>query len=166
MPNPDPAQQQEKQTQRGWAAKIGFLAATIAAVYGLILGDLWLRARQSYREGEKYLGWHRDPQAKRAGVDREFQDWKAKLDQLFKKKRISQADYQERLELAEFDRNEKIKESSVKYAYIWFQTTAELFSPPDNVWVRRAREKMVETKELWKKELTANKIPFEDYMLE
>ena len=59
-----------------------------------------------------------------------------------------------------------MKESSLKYAYVWFQTAVELFSPPESRWVALSREKMVLAKELWKKELDAKKIPYQDYMLE
>jgi hypothetical protein len=71
-----------------------------------------------------------------------------------------------KMELLDFSKGRKLRESSVKYAYIWYQTVVELFSPPESKWVRLARQKMPEAKELWKKELTAKKIPFEEYMLE
>ncbi len=59
-----------------------------------------------------------------------------------------------------------MKESSLKYAYVWFQTAVELFSPPESRWVVLSRQKMAVAKELWKKELAAKKIPYQDYMLE
>ena len=73
---------------------------------------------------------------------------------------------EQRLFLARFDRDERMKESSLKYAYVWFQTACELFTPPESRWVVLSRQKMAETKELWKKELQAKKIPYQDYMLE
>ena len=46
------------------------------------------------------------------------------------------AERNERRELARFDRDYRISESSLKYAFIWFQSAVELFSPPESKWVR------------------------------
>jgi hypothetical protein len=59
-----------------------------------------------------------------------------------------------------------MEESSIKYAYIWFQTTVELFSPPESKWVKLARKKMPLAKSLWQKELESKGIKVEPYMLE
>jgi hypothetical protein len=59
-----------------------------------------------------------------------------------------------------------MKESSLKYAYVWFQTAVELFSPPESRWVIRSRKRMAVVKGLWKKELDAKRISYQDYMLE
>lgn len=138
----------------------------LAATYGLIVADLWFRAREAYRQGEKYWQWHFNPEDKKAFLDQDFEKRKHELGRLLSRKRITEANYRERLELASFDHDEAIKESSIKYAYIWYQTVIELFSPPESRWVRKAREKLPQAKELWKKELTQLGIPFEDYMLE
>ena len=70
------------------------------------------------------------------------------------------------MELERFRRDEAVAESSVKYAYHWYKTAVELFSPPESRWVRLSREKMALTKDLWKQELDRRKIPYEEYMLE
>ncbi|MBI3287976.1 MAG: hypothetical protein HYZ74_00480, partial [Elusimicrobia bacterium] len=59
-----------------------------------------------------------------------------------------------------------VAESSLKYAFVWYQTAAELFTPPENRWTAEARVKMRQARELWKSELEARKVPYQDYMLE
>ncbi|MEK7287416.1 MAG: hypothetical protein AAB091_02485 [Elusimicrobiota bacterium] len=146
--------------------KIALATAVIGGVYGLILGDLWLRAREAYFEGEKYMRWHSNENEKKIYLEQQFDKRKTELDRLLSRRRISESAHRERVELAIFDRDEAMKESSVKYAYIWYQTAIELFSPPQSIWVKRARKKMPVAMELWKQELAAHRIPFEDYMIE
>ncbi|MBI4369786.1 MAG: hypothetical protein HY547_06120 [Elusimicrobia bacterium] len=149
-----------------WLTKASLVIGVIAGIYSLILGDLWLRGRDAYLEGEKYMRWHQNPQEKRSSINAEFNGRRQDIERLLRKGRLSEKDFEERLELLEFDQEEQLKESSVKYAYIWYQTAVELFSPPESKWVKLSRQKMPQAKELWKQELLANKIPFEDYMLE
>jgi len=70
------------------------------------------------------------------------------------------------MDIARFSLERKLKESSIKYAYVWYQTAVELFSPPDSKWVKLSRGKMPAARELWKAELRTKNIPFEDYMLD
>ena len=79
---------------------------------------------------------------------------------------LSEPDYEEKLELARFEHDQRIAESNLKYAYVWFQTAVELFTPPESRWVVLSRAQMAPTKELWKKELDGKHIPYKDYMLE
>lgn len=146
-----------------WA---GLAAAVVAAVYSLVYVDLVLRARTAYREGEKYMAWHRDPAAKKAHFEALFEEERSSLEKEKAAGRLTENEYLQRLELEKFRRDEAVAESSLKYAYHWYKTAVELFSPPDSKWVRLSRDKMGEAKELWKAELRAKKIPFEDYMLE
>ena len=60
-------------------------------------------------------------------------------------------------ELAEFRRDEAVEESSLKYAYHWYKTVVELFTPPESRWVRLSRERMAEAKTLWTRELDEQK---------
>lgn len=142
------------------------ILACAAAVYAMAYVDLVLRARSSYLEGMKYLEWEKDPAPKKAYFDAEL----AKKEEAIKAElaagKLSAAESDERLELARFERDQRMKESNLKYAYVWFRTAAELFSPPESRWVVLSRQKMVETKEAWKKELDAQHIPYKDYMLE
>jgi hypothetical protein len=141
-------------------------AAGLAAVYGIAYADLVLRARSAYYEGEKYLEWERNPSLKKAYFDGLLKEKERKLRSDFDSRRLTAEELDQKLELARFERDERVAESSLKYAYTWFQTAVELFSPPESRWVVLCREKMTQTRELWKKELDAKKIPYQDYMLE
>ena len=56
--------------------------------------------------------------------------------------------------------------STGQLAYAWYETAAELFSPPESRWSRLAREKMPLAKERWKAELAAKHIPPEDSLFD
>lgn len=112
------------------------------------------------------MEWHRNPEAKKTHFEARFQEAKALLDREKEREGLSGGEYAQRLELEQFRRDEVVAESSLKYAYHWYKTVVDLFSPPESRWVRRARSRMAEAKELWKKELEAKNIPYEEYMLE
>ncbi len=140
--------------------------ACAALVYAMAYVDLVLRARSAYLEGMKYLEWEKDPSLKKNFFDGELAVKEASFKSELTAGRLSEADYEEKLELARFERDQRLAESSLKYAYVWFQTAVELFTPPESHWVVLSREQMAKTKELWKKELDAKHIPYKDYMLE
>ncbi|MBI5883512.1 MAG: hypothetical protein HZB91_10465 [Elusimicrobia bacterium] len=146
-------------------AALGLLACC-AAVYGAAAGDLWLRARSACFEGEKYLSWHRDPALKAAHFDGLLAARSEALLAERRSGRVDEAAYEARIKLLKSERDFRVGESSLKYAHAWFQTAVELFSPPESRWVKLARVRMAETRELWKKELDARKIGYSDYMLE
>jgi len=143
-----------------------FAVAAALAVTALVYLDLVLRARSAYLEGERFLEWHRDPEAKKSHFEAEFQRESRRLDAEKSAGRLSEPEFLQRMELERFRRDEAVAESSVKYAYHWYKTAVELFSPPESRWVRLSREKMALTKDLWKQELDRRKIPYEEYMLE
>jgi len=148
---------------RRWALTAAGLGL---AVYAMAAVDVVLRARSAYNEGEKFLEWSRRPELKRAHLDAELA---AREEELRKEREaggLDDAALARKLALAKFERDQAVEESSLKYAYVWFQSAAELFTPPENRWSARARERMKETRELWKRELDAKKIPYQDYMLE
>ena len=149
-----------------WFKALVTAAVCVAAVYALVYVDVVLRARSAYLEGEKYMSWYGNPKLKEAAVADWYAKEKSKLDGSFADKKMEKEEYDRQTEILEFTRGEKLKESSVKYAYVWYQTVVELFSPPESKWVKLAREKMPKAKELWKQELRAKNIPFEDYMLD
>ena len=149
-----------------WFKRIITVFACVIVVYGLIYVDLVLRARTAYMQGEKYFTWYKNPSLKKEALLKDLMGAKKTLDNELKKGKITKEEYEQQLEIADFDHKNKLKESSIKYAYIWYQTAVELFSPPESKWVKLSRGKMVQSKELWKRELTSKNIPFEDYMLE
>ncbi|MCB4756851.1 MAG: hypothetical protein LHV69_07465 [Elusimicrobia bacterium] len=152
--------------QKKWIQVPGLILAGAAAVYALIYMDVVLRAKEAYQEAEKYMAWNQNPALKKDYFEKKFADDKAKLDRLLEKKKIKPEEYQEREETLDFDKQFMLNESSLKYAYQWYKDTYELFSPPESKWVRWAREKAPKTLALWKEELRAKNIPFEDYMFE
>ena len=133
---------------------------------GIVYADVVLRARHSYLEGEKYFEWHQNPSLKKAFFDRQFEERKAGLEKALARGRLTKAKFDEELESSEFDRDFRVNESSLKYAYQWYKDTFELFSPPESKWVKRARVKAPIALNQWKEELREKKIPFTDTMLE
>ena len=135
-------------------------------MYGMVYVDVVLRARHAYQEGEQYWRWSDHPGERADYLNRRFSDDKAALDRRLAQGKISKDDYDRSLELLQFDRDQALKESTIKYAYVWYQTAVDLFSPPESKWVRMARQKMPLAKERWESELRAHHIPFQDYMVQ
>ena len=150
----------------GWRRGLLTAAGLLAFVYAAACVDVVLRARSAYLEGEKYLSWNEHPELKKAHFDAALDARLKSLEADRAAGRISPAELERKSALARFERDQAMAESSLKYAYVWFQTAAELFTPPESRWVVMSREKMKTTRELWKKELDAQKIPYQDYMLE
>lgn len=140
--------------------------ACAAFVYSVAYVDLVLRARSAYLEGMKYLEWNEKPELKKAWFDARLAEKEAKLKREFEKGRVTRDELDQRLYLARFERDRRVSESSLKYAYVWFQTAAELFSPPESKYVVLSRAKMAEAKAAWKRELDAKKVPYQEYMFE
>lgn len=138
--------------------------ASMAAFYGVVAADVALRARSAWLEGEKYMRWHDHPDEKRAFFDAEFARDEARLREGLASGKMTKDEFDERLELARFERDQSVSESSAKYAFVWFQSAAELFNPPESRWVERSRVRMAQAKTLWQDELRAKGIPFEEYM--
>jgi len=139
---------------------------TIIFMYLMIYLDVWLRARHSYLEGEKYLYWYEHPEAKITALKEKYEKEKKKLDEKLSKMKISREDYDREIEILNFNQEREMEENPIKYAYVWFQTTVELFSPPESKWVKLARKKLPIAKSLWQKELESKGIKVEPYMLE
>ena len=149
-----------------WQERSLWIVGTIIVMYAMVYGDVMLRARSAYREGEKYWQWADHPELKANYLNAQYAKEKTRLDDQLSAGKILKDDYDRSLELAQFDREQGLKESSIKYAYVWYQTAVELFSPPDSKWVELSRAKMPLAKERWKAELRAKGIPFEDYMID
>lgn len=140
--------------------------AVIACVYIVVFVDLTLRAKGAYLEGEKYYNRHHNPSEKKTACLQEYGEAKKNLDEALSSGKITREQYRSRLELAEFELNHHLKDSSIKHAYIWYKTAAELFAPPESKWARLSREKMPKARRLWKAELEKKGISFQDYMLD
>jgi hypothetical protein len=146
-------------------AALGAMAA-VAGVYGLVAADVVLRARAAYIEGEKYMRWHEHPEEKKAHFDAAFAEKGLRLKADLDAGKLKKDEFEERLELARFERDQSVSESSAKYAFVWFQTAADLFHPPESRWIVKARSRMADAKKIWQSELRAKGIPFEDYMFQ
>ncbi len=143
-----------------------YTVITAGVLYGMIYADVVSRARESYLEGEKYSRWHEHPEEKQTALNAKFESEKAALDKKNAAGKMDKDEYDRQLEILQFDRDRNLEESSIKYAYVWYKTAYELFSPPESKWVKLSREKAAAAKEKWKDELRAKKIPFEEYMLD
>ncbi len=139
-------------------------AALAAAVYGLALGDVALRGRSAYLEGEKWLEWARKPELKKAHFDAVLAEREAALEK--ERATLSPEAYEKKRALARFERDQALAESSLKYAFVWHRTAAELFAPPETRWTRAARERLPEVRESWRRELAARGVKAADHMLE
>lgn len=146
--------------------KIIICLVVIFLVYFVVYIDVMLRARSAYLEAEKYVDWYYNPSKKVEFFDKEFNVEKQKIDKLLKKNKLSKEEYEIKLELLEFEKERKIKESSLKYAYIWYKTAIDLFSPPESKWVKLSKQKIEKIKQLWKQELKQKGYKIEDYMIE
>jgi hypothetical protein len=151
---------------RSWKRAALAALAAAAALYGVVAADVVLRARSACLEGEKYMWWREHPEEKQAYFDAELSRSERRLQADFERGRMSKDELDERIELARFERDQSVSESSAKYAYVWFQTAADLFTPPESRWSERSRTRMKDAKKLWQDELRAKGIPFEDAMFE
>ncbi len=148
-------------------AKAALAAIGIWALAAVVVWvDLGLRAREAYAEGLKYIEWDKHPEIKAAYYDAELSSRQARLDREFQAGRVAPDAYKAKMSLLRFERDERISESSLKYAYVWFQTGCDLLSPPQSRWVRLCCGRMPTTLKRWKTELKVQGVPFEDYMFE
>lgn len=149
-----------------WIKNAALVAGTIAVVYLMIYVDVRSRAREAFQEGVKYESWYNKPDIKKNFLDEKFTREKVELDNKLAKGKLTEQVYRQDLEILEFDHEQALKESSIKYAYQWYKDTYELFSPPESVWVRKARLLAPSMKQKWREELREKNIPFEEYMLD
>lgn len=152
--------------QNPWLRRAAVALGCLLGVYAMVYVDLVLRARHAFYEGEKYMRWHAHPEEKKAFFDAELKGRTEALDAELAAGKLTKDEHALKSELARFANEEALRESSLKYAYVWYQTAVELFNPPQSRWVLESRVKMGQAKELWKQELRDKKIPFEEYMLE
>jgi len=149
-----------------WIKNAALVAGTIAVVYLMIYVDVRSRAREAFQEGVRYESWYNKPDIKKDFLEKKFTREKVELDNKLAKGKLTEQVYRQDLEILEFDHEQGIQESSIKYAYQWYKDTYELFSPPESVWVRKARLLAPAMKQKWREELREKNIPFEEYMLD
>ena len=93
--------------------------------------DLALRGRSACLKGEKYMALAMSPSLKKPAAGRAPAPGDDAKDLLLAKREFKEG------------------ESAAKYAYIWYRTAAEDFSPPETRWTRLARRKAPEALALW-----------------
>jgi len=142
------------------------IVCCVTLFYIFIYLDIFLRARSAYFEAEKYMDWYHNPQKKIEYIQKQTEKEKQKLDQLLSKGKISKEEYKIKLELLEFNKQRQLEESSLKYAYIWYKTVIDLFTPPQTKWTKLAKQKIAQVKQMWKTELEQKGYKIEDYMIE
>jgi len=149
-----------------YSKTIIIIVCCIILVYIFIYLDIFLRARSAYLEAEKYMDWYYHPEKKFEFIKKQAEKEKQKLDKLLAKGKISQEEYKIKLELIEFNKQRQLEESSLKYAYIWYKTVIDLFAPPQTKWVKLAKQKIGQVKQMWKTELEQKGYKIEDYMID
>lgn len=132
----------------------------------MIYFALWLRAKEAYQQGEKYWFWYESRELKNKSLEEQFEKEKIKLGKQLNKGKIKSQEYEKKLTILKYETEREKEESAIKYAYFWYQTAVELFSPPESKWVKLSRGKMYLAKEKWKEELRQKGIKFEEYMVE
>ncbi|MFN0117040.1 MAG: hypothetical protein ACKVQC_01935 [Elusimicrobiota bacterium] len=166
MSEPIPNQINSPWWKKRWIQNVCLVILGIIGVNIIVYLDVRSRAKESFLEGEKYFHWSSHPEEKKKYFEMELEKGKKEVEELFKKGKLPPDQYRQRLDALQFNYDFHMSESSLKYAYQWYKDTYELFSPPESKWVKMARKKALTTLELWKEELRAQKIPFEDYMFE
>ncbi|MBI4377440.1 MAG: hypothetical protein HY549_13455 [Elusimicrobia bacterium] len=151
--------------RRLWRSALAALSL-VAFIWSCAAADLWLRARSAYRRAELYLSWQSDPGAKRAFFDAELARVEGELARDFSQGRLTAETMDQRLALARHRRDERVSESSLKYAYAWLRAASELHAPPESPWSAEARRRLPEIRRLWESELRAQGVRFDSYQLD
>lgn len=141
-------------------ARAAALAAFLAA---LVYADVARRAYVACREGERYLLWHRRPELRREHWDAWLKAREASFDAAVARGEMGAIERSWRGRTAKAERDERVSESSLKYAVRWFETAVDLFSTPPSPWAARARAKLGPAREEWRRELAASGLALEDF---
>lgn len=101
---------------------IGLVFLTLIIAYFMARYEVVKRAHREYTEGEKFLGFERNPDSKKLYYDNKL-----------RKKEITEIEYQMLME-----------DSALKNAYVQYQTVVDLFTPPESEWVKKSRQRLTE----------------------
>jgi len=130
------------------------LAALSGALFFIAAArlDLALRTRSAYLEGEKYAAWAGDTAMKVRAIDTEFAPRLKALENDLAAGRLDKSDFDDKTNLLLAEKKFRTGESAAKYAYIWYRTAAEDFSPPVTRHTLLARRKLPAALAAWEKE--------------
>lgn len=139
------------------------VSGLLLALGALVWADLARRAYTALNEGERYLAWHDKPELQKDYWDSWLKAEETRLEAEAASGRITARERVWRVAAAKAEHQERLAESPLKYAVRWFETAAELFTPPPTPWSRRARERLEVARLLWSRELAASGLKLEDY---
>ena len=100
----------------------GLVVLTLLVAYFMARFEVVRRAQREYTEGEKFLNFHKNPDAKKQYYDNKL-----------KKKEITEIEYEMLME-----------DYALKNAYVQYQTVVDLFTPPESDWVKKSRQRLTE----------------------
>lgn len=142
-------------------------AAALAAFVGAATAaDTALRARAACLQGERWLDFAAHPEKRRSILDARL---KTRLDELEKERADGRLDgdaFARASGLARFQRDRDAAADAPERAYVWFESAADLFAPPQTRWSARGRAGMAQARELWRRQRLARGLPAEDYRLQ
>ncbi len=128
---------ENKEKNKEYLFIAGLVVITLIIFFALADLDVMRRAKHEYLEGEKFLNFYKNPDAKAAY-------YKDELD----KKKITELEYEFLMD-----------DNSLKNAYVAYKTVVDLFTPPESEWVKKARERLKEVEpeyNAWVKQLESN----------
>ncbi|MBI4056977.1 MAG: hypothetical protein HY399_05450 [Elusimicrobia bacterium] len=144
--------------ENNWLKPLKIFLGLAGSIYGLGYLDVTLRARAAYLQGEKYWHWHNHAEEKRSYYEAQFEKDEKKLEAKLAKGELDQEEFQDEVQILRVRKEYALQESNLKYAHAWYQTAAQILTPPESKWVKLAREKMVQSKALWEEELASQGI--------
>lgn len=100
----------------------GIIILTVIVAFVMVNLELVRRAKREYKEGEKFLEFHKNPSKKAEYYNKMLAD-----------KKITQEQYEMLME-----------DSALKNAYVQYTTVTDLFTPPESKWVKLSRERLKE----------------------
>ncbi|MBL0350696.1 MAG: hypothetical protein IPP68_10055 [Elusimicrobia bacterium] len=156
---PVPAQLSQSLFRRRWAAALWTVLFGAAGVYAVLWLDTGARAREAYREAERYTAWAADPAKERRDADEDFRSGQARLAREKNAGRLSPGDFTLEMDLLRERHALTLSRPPSGLAAQWYQDTYRLFAPPENRWTRAARLMAPALKERWRRDVAARKLP-------
>ena len=141
-------------------------AALAVFVVAATAADTALRARAACLQGERWLDFAAHPEKRRAILDARLKARLEELERAHVEGRLSADELARESGLARFARDRDAAADAPERAYIWFESAADLFAPPQTRWSERGRAGMAQARELWRRERLARGLPAEDYRLQ
>ncbi len=156
---PAPAQLSQSLFRRRWVAALWTGLFGVAGVYAVLWLDTGARAREAYREADRYTAWTADPTKERRDADEDFRRGQARLAREKNAGRLSPGNFTLEMDLLRERHALTLRRPPSGLAAQWYQDTYRLFSPPENRWTRAARLMAPALKERWRRDVAARGLP-------